>query len=396
MRKTKTVSIITLLTFLLLTLTSCSAEDAIAGLIITLLDALVGIITTILVAAGPIMIIITVIAAIIIVFIVVIRLEKKKAAEEAEYLKREKELEEIAKKEAQRIHQEQEELLKKEREEAQRKYKEELERKRKTKCIICHECSMGNTLCTNCQSRLDMLRNEVPRAATVSYEALSKHYKASMQRVINMTANEDKIYYSTYLLAVADKLNQKYYIDRASKNAYSFLKDYSELNFTINEELLKRYNLNGEPDAELPAPIVEIKTPQISLKDLAEQKEDKAAKQQNGKTFRCNDGDHVRSKAEREIDNFFYANRIWHIYEYRYEHPITKEWASPDFYLPDYNLFIEYFGLNTPEYIEKREHKIKMYRSDKSIRFDYLTYEDDADLNAKLLEICKKHEIPLK
>ena len=131
------------------------------------------------------------------------------------------------------------------------------------------------------------------------------------------------------------------------------------------------------------------------MKNTSEKNED-GTFNTSGKVFKCNDGDYVRSKAEREIDNFFFSNRIWHIYEYRYEHPTTKEWAAPDFYLPDYNLFIEYFGLDTPEYIEKREHKIKMYRSDKTIRFEYLTFEDDADLNAKLLEICKKYNIPIK
>lgn len=117
---------------------------------------------------------------------------------------------------------------------------------------------------------------------------------------------------------------------------------------------------------------------------------------ENPKPLRCKDGHYVRSKSEREIDNFFYDNQIWHIYESSYRHPYSQQLAYPDFYLPDYNLYIEYFGLNTNEYNEKREQKIKMYKSDHSIRFAYLTYEDDNDIYEKLKQICRLHNIPLK
>lgn len=111
--------------------------------------------------------------------------------------------------------------------------------------------------------------------------------------------------------------------------------------------------------------------------------------------YRCDDGDWVRSKAEREIDNFFYRHRIWHIIEEVYYKRNTNTKYYPDFYLPDYNLYLEYFGGTDPDYLFKKEAKISTYRSDYSIKFEYLTYDDDTRIEERLREICRKYSIPL-
>ena len=111
------------------------------------------------------------------------------------------------------------------------------------------------------------------------------------------------------------------------------------------------------------------------------------------KNYRCEDGDYVRSKAEREIDDFLYRNRIWHVYESEY---ICMEngWKYyPDFYLPDYNLYIEYFGREDKKYREKRDQKIKMYTADENVNFVWLDAKDDANITERLTEICKQYKI---
>ena len=119
-------------------------------------------------------------------------------------------------------------------------------------------------------------------------------------------------------------------------------------------------------------------------------------RQQHPKPFRCKSGLEVRSKSEREIADFFFENDIKFIYESEYFHPYTKRKAIPDFYLPRYNLYIEYFGRSDEKYIQSREEKIKMYRSDPYIKFAYLTYNDDYDLIGKLKEICHNYNMSLK
>ena len=111
--------------------------------------------------------------------------------------------------------------------------------------------------------------------------------------------------------------------------------------------------------------------------------------------YRCDDGDWVRSKAEREIDNFFYRHRIWHIIEEVYYKKNSDVKYYPDFYLPDYNLYLEYFGGTDNEYLAKRQAKIATYRADPSIRFEYLTFQDDARIEERLREICRKYSIKL-
>lgn len=241
----------------------------------------------------------------------------------------------------------------------------EEERKRKTKCIICHKCSMGKEICDECSRRSDIILKETPTKSLSTYEKCKNVYDETLENIILSTTNEDEIYYKTKLLCISRCIQGRYYVEKIDET-----KKIISLPKTEIESKVKKTNENTESKSRKYTPNFE-----------------------SGKIYECNDGDKVRSKSERDIDNFFFENRIWHIYEYSYEHPFTKELAKPDFYLPDYNLYIEYFGLNTKEYLEKREHKIKMYNSDTSIKFEYLTYEDDVDITKKLLQICKKHNI---
>lgn len=57
----------------------------------------------------------------------------------------------------------------------------------------------------------------------------------------------------------------------------------------------------------------------------------------------------VKSYGEMDIANFLMQNGIQYVYEYPYEIDTrTSEYGQyhPDFYLPDYQIYIEYFGIN--------------------------------------------------
>lgn len=112
--------------------------------------------------------------------------------------------------------------------------------------------------------------------------------------------------------------------------------------------------------------------------------------------IRCQDGHYVRSKSERDIDDFFFHNKIRHVYEPTYINQKTKKSKCPDFYLPDYNLYIEYFGLKTEKYLKDKEEKIRLYSSDKNVNFEYITQNDDDNIYEKLKYICIKYSIPIK
>jgi hypothetical protein len=77
--------------------------------------------------------------------------------------------------------------------------------------------------------------------------------------------------------------------------------------------------------------------------------------------FLCSDGHWVRSKAELLVDNWLYTRNppIAHAYERRL--PIPEE-AYADFYIPVGDCYIEYWGLETPDYTDRQRRKLELFR----------------------------------
>jgi hypothetical protein len=79
--------------------------------------------------------------------------------------------------------------------------------------------------------------------------------------------------------------------------------------------------------------------------------------------YRCLDGHLVRSKGELIIDNYLYFLGISHIYE-----RILILWGNKikcDWFLPKYDLYIEYWGYTGKKYLERKEEKLRLYRKAK-------------------------------
>ena len=136
-----------------------------------------------------------------------------------------------------------------------------------------------------------------------------------------------------------------------------------------------------------------------SISDLQQRLDDFTAHNDYRKRYPanhlCSDGHWVRSKSEQLIDNFFYNNHIRHCYEKRYKKNFGKYPYYPDFYLPDYNLYIEYFGRTNKDYLEKKEEKIHFFEAELGVSFAYLTDEDDWRIEERLAEICAEYNIKI-
>jgi hypothetical protein len=73
------------------------------------------------------------------------------------------------------------------------------------------------------------------------------------------------------------------------------------------------------------------------------------------KTIEARDGTVVQSEGERRIADWLTAHRL--VYRYDAKFRIIGEFQiRPDFYLPELDLYIEYWGLDTPQY------KMAMYK----------------------------------
>lgn len=255
------------------------------------------------------------------------------------------------------------ELERRQREKEQQEKKQQAELERNMTCLICEKLSNSEIFCKNCWDRSKVLKNELPKDKINTYEKINGYKSELMFNIINSEQEFNKKTDSIKLLSIAEILKNKYFEEDAFIDTYEFLKDVHD----GNDFIIEKYNLK-----------------KLEKKELTLE-------------YKCKDGDIVKSKGEREIDNFLFDNRIWHIYEKQYIHPETKKTAKPDFYLPDYNLYIEYFGISNDEnYLRSKDYKIKMYQSDKSINFEYLTFEDDNCLFDKLKIICQKYHIPVK
>jgi hypothetical protein len=87
----------------------------------------------------------------------------------------------------------------------------------------------------------------------------------------------------------------------------------------------------------------------------------------------------VRSRAEAMIDAWLYENRIVHAYERLVR---VEQQMYCDFYLPEYDLYIEFWGLeNNPKYKARKDKKLEIYRTNElrliEIKDDHINNLDD-------------------
>lgn len=110
--------------------------------------------------------------------------------------------------------------------------------------------------------------------------------------------------------------------------------------------------------------------------------------------YRCYDGHLVKSKSEREIDNFLFKKNIRHIYE----KPISissseKDDIHPDFYLYDLDVYIEHLGKEgTSEYDEKIKFKTKIYQEKQLTVIFTHEYSDSIDMQNSLERKLKTYK----
>jgi predicted nuclease of restriction endonuclease-like RecB superfamily len=79
-------------------------------------------------------------------------------------------------------------------------------------------------------------------------------------------------------------------------------------------------------------------------------------------TFRCLDGHLVKSKGELIIDNYLFFLGIQHIYEKVISLRGNK--VKCDWYLPKYDIYIEYWGYYGKRYNKRKKEKLRLYQKE--------------------------------
>lgn len=259
---------------------------------------------------------------------------------------------------------------------------EQTQKSTDTICFICGKPSNNKIICRSCLELSEKIMNELPSYEISSYNDLIIFKQETIDDILYADSKEERNLYILKLFAIAHILYRKYSIEDIYSGIYSLIEKLSEEENTSNNEITDKETENKEQETNN----------KTKYKYKASNTD---FRQRYPKPFRCDDGDYVRSKAEREIDNFFFENRIWHIYEPEYICKDKKKYY-PDFFLPDYNLYIEYFGGSEEKYLKKKKEKIKKFSEEQNINFEYLEYSDDSNLSEKLTQLCKKYNIPSK
>ena len=107
--------------------------------------------------------------------------------------------------------------------------------------------------------------------------------------------------------------------------------------------------------------------------------------------YKCDDGRKVRSKSEKIISDFLFKYGIRTIYEKAvYYYPNDNETITlhPDFYLPDYDYYIEHHGVDTKSYKANKAKTEEMYK-ELGYKVIVTTESDLGDIEAKLKPILR-------
>lgn len=120
----------------------------------------------------------------------------------------------------------------------------------------------------------------------------------------------------------------------------------------------------------------------------------------------------VKSIEELIIANYLFSCGVKYVYEGNYKYDTSDKnhrQYKPDFYLPDYDIYIEHFGINEegkcPQYSEAEEAsyieginwKRELHKKNKTIMEETYSYEHkQGKLIVKLNSILRKYKIPIK
>ena len=97
----------------------------------------------------------------------------------------------------------------------------------------------------------------------------------------------------------------------------------------------------------------------------------------------------VQSRGEKRIAEFLEAEGIAYYYDERYRIS-GADTVRPDFYLPEFDLYIEYYGMDTPEYNANRRRKQVLYQR-AAKKLISVSFRDDANLVAVLKEKLSRY-----
>ncbi len=225
-------------------------------------------------------------------------------------------------------------------------------------CIFCGKASSGKPFCKDCYYECRDLEDEIDRNKK-PFELRDYYYnlKSANYRIV---ALKNVIYNCKKMVALANITNDSY--------------DDTSLVSRVIEDV-KEIIENKKQKKE------------VKINNFTEQ-----ADSQKSGIIRTIDGHIVKSKGEEIVDNILYPNGICHCYEKKVVEISTDERTiQSDWFIPitgAKGIYVEYWGMTTPDYLKNKEEKKKLYK-EKNIPLIEIQKEDVnnySDLNQRIVQ----------
>ena len=235
------------------------------------------------------------------------------------------------------------------------------------KCIVCGENAPNGNLCRDCYYEMKDFKE--------SFDKNSKVFDMK-DYYFNLRSNIYRMKTFDYIKGNCNKL-------MAIANFVSeMFRDTSLVDRVVND--IKD--------------VIEAKKPKEEEKVSEEIKQKDSHKEELRRT---NDGHYVKSDPEVQIDDILYDARIVHCYEKKVPIDSDEQTLKCDWFIPitdsRHGIYIEYWGMNTKDYLLNKERKRKAYKEHNIplIEIEKDDYKDKAGLTDRIIseinKLAKKH-----
>ena len=224
---------------------------------------------------------------------------------------------------------------------------------------------------------INMLQDKHSQVRQYTIKALSAYGKFSKSALVD-------------LREIVSSLNEKDYNQRDAKKAIDVIKEASKIAEETVEKACSRCGKKVESDefARSMKAFSRIYCDHC-FDEVYIKRRNYDTKVELNKTIKTTNGKLVQSDGERIIANFLHSNKI--IYRYDERIRIIEGYAiRPDFYLPEFDLYIEYWGMDTIDYKIGMLIKRKLYQQQEK-KLVSISFKDKTNLVEILRHKLSRH-----
>lgn len=247
-------------------------------------------------------------------------------------------------------------------------------------CIICNNNAPNGELCRDCFRAMKQYKNDYEDDEEyddgMSYQEYRDEY-FDLKNNAQYSNNKDEVFeICTQLYALSeildDYFSDDYLLNRVNNDIEYLTNSFEDDEYDNDFDFYDNYENEYSKQTESYSSDNKFKDNDSTI------------------LYKCKDGHKVRSKSEKVIDDYLFEHNIIHVYEKEIvvDQNIT---IHPDFYLPNFNLYIEHWGYNNIDYERKKQFKINFYNKNK-ITVISTTEDDIQNIETVLDKKLKYHK----